>query len=270
MIQFLNFISSIAWLLYLACGLVVLFAIRSWWGSQVSRQHTIYSLEKEVASDRGTRALMIGFSAVTFGALVFMSNNNASVSAPAAAPSRSPTPNIALLFNTPTVTPTSPAPTLPPPSPTPLRGGNPPPVQPSPTNQPPQQKSPTPKPTATATETPAPAPSTPIPLPPSCPDLSARIISPGTDAHLSGSVPIIGTANIANFQYYKIEFGAGDQPSSWKVLGDVHRRPVTDNVLEVMNTASFAPGVYRLRLTVVDQSGNFPIAPCSVRVVIGT
>lgn len=264
MIQFLAFVSSIAWLLYGACGLVVLLAIRSWWLAQVARRHTIYSLEKEVAGERGTRALVVGFLAVALGALVFMADTSDSASAPIA-PVRSPTPNIALLFNTPTVTPTARPPTLPPPSPTPLRGGSPPPAQPTAVQPPPRP--PTPRPTAT--ETPAPAPPSPVPVPPACPDLSARIIAPGTDAHLNGSVPIIGTANISSFQYYKIEFGAGDQPALWKVLGDLHHRPVTENVLDVLNTASFSPGVYRLRLTVVDQSGNYPILPCSVRVIIG-
>ena len=264
MIQFLNLVSGIAWLLYLVCGLAVLLAIRSWWLAQLSRHHTIYSLEKEVAGERGTRALIVGFVAAGLGALVFMADANGVVSTPVVL-NRSPTPNIALLFNTPTLTSTARPATLPPPSPTPLRGGNPPPPQPT-INQPaPPQRSPTPRPTASETA----MPPTLVPLPPQCPDLNARIIAPGTDAHLSGSIPIVGTANIANFQYYKIEFGAGDQPPVWKVLGDLHRRPVSENVLDLLNTAGFTPGVYRLRLTVVDSTGNYPIAPCSVRVFIG-
>ena len=106
--------------------------------------------------------------------------------------------------------------------------------------------------------------------PPACPDPSVRITSPGIDAHLSGVVSVAGTAAIANFQYYKVEYAAGDPPQSWHVLGDVRRRQVSAGVLETFDAGAFPPGVYYLRLTVVDQTGNFPVAPCAVRIVLGS
>lgn len=256
MIQLLRFISSISLLLYGACALVFLFSIRSWWMAQQEGQRTIYGLEKEVAAERANRAVTLALFAIALAALVYFADANASV-AGTVAPPRSPTPNLAL-FITPTATVPAPTPTSPPPSPTPLRGGigGPPPSSPNP---------PAARPTATS----PPAPPTPVPQAPFCPDLAARIVSPGTDAYLMGTVPIIGSANIANFQYYKIEYGIGDQPQQWAVLGELHRRPVVDGVLETVNASAFQPGVYRLRLTVVDNTGNFPIAPCSVRVNIG-
>ena len=72
-----------------------------------------------------------------------------------------------------------------------------------------------------------------------------------------------------NFQYYKIEYGAGEHPSNWNVIGDLRRNQVSEGVLQSFNAAAFPPGVYFLRLTVVDLTGNFPIAPCAVRVFLG-
>ncbi|MCA1554550.1 MAG: hypothetical protein LC737_09245, partial [Chloroflexi bacterium] len=257
--------------LYGACALALVFAVRTWLVARSQRHRTIYSIEKEVAGERSIRALLIAVSSILLAVSVYWAGTNVSSSTPVA-PQRSPTPNIALLFNAPTATPTTlvVTPSAPEPSPTPLRSGTLPP-QPTEVKQPTpkQQQQPTVSPTPRPTAMPTTAPPSPMPLPAACPDLGARIISPGTDARLSGTVSILGSANIANFQYYKIEFGIGDQPGSWTVIGQLHRQPVNNGVLEVVNTTSFAPGVYRLRLTVVDQSGNFPISPCSVRVMIG-
>lgn len=250
MIQLLNFISNVKLFLYAGCALVFLAAIRYWWSARSERKRTIYGLEKEVAGERSLRALT--FAALSLGVafLIYLADTNAP--AAPASPQRSPTPNVAL-FITPTATVPPPTPTAAPPTPTPLRGGG----------------------LATATATPhGPAPTSPPPptvvtLPPDCPDPSVRITSPGIDAHLSGVVSVAGTAAIPNFQYYKVEFAAGDPPQSWHVLGDVRRRQVSGGVLETFNAGTFPPGVYYLRLTVVDQTGNFPVAPCAVRVVLG-
>lgn len=253
MIQLLNFISSISLLLYGACALVLLFSIRSWWNAQRERQRTIYGLEKEVANERALRALTIAFVAIAVAALVYAADANA-MPVPVT-PQRSPTPNLAL-FITPTATVPPPTPTPAPPTPTPLRSSGSPsaPIPPTP-KAPPTNPRP---PTATTIS----------PLP-NCPDPSARITAPGVDAHLAGFVSVTGSANIANFQYYKIEYGVGEQPQGWTVVGELHRQPINDGVLATFNADAFPPGVYRLRLTVVDQRGNFPIVPCAVRVVLG-
>jgi hypothetical protein len=59
----------------------------------------------------------------------------------------------------------------------------------------------------------------------------------------------------------------GDAPELWNSIGDVARTPVVDGTLGVWNTEGFPEGVYQVRLTVVDTSGNFP-PPHEVRVVI--
>ncbi len=249
MIQFLKLISSISLWLYGACIIVLLFSIRSWWMAQREKQRTIFSLEQEVAGERASRALSFAVLSLLLVGLVYYADVSASTALPGV-PERSPTPNIALIFNTPTATVPPPTPTPAPPTPTPLR----------------------PQPPATATARPAPtSPPLPtsIPLPPNCPEPSARIVSPGVDAHLFGMVPIMGTVSIANFQYYKIEYGVGEQPRQFVVIGDLHRTAVVDGLLETLNVSALPPGTYQLRLTAVDRTGNFPIPPCLVRVILG-
>jgi hypothetical protein len=255
-IQLLNFIGSISLLLYAACAFVLLLSVRSWLLASRERQRTIYGLEKEVAGERALRALTFGVLSLALGGIVYMAGTNA-VPLPAA-PSISPTPNLAL-FITPTATVPPPTPTSAPPTPTPLRGGG-----PVSTATPvlPRAQQPTPVPPS--------LPPTAVPPAAECPNPLARIVAPGVDTHLTGVVQVIGSASIPNFQYYKLEYGAGEQPQRWNVIGDLHRRSISDSVLETFNSAALPAGVYYLRLTVVDMSGNFPIAPCAVRVILGS
>lgn len=74
----------------------------------------------------------------------------------------------------------------------------------------------------------------------------------------------MGTANIENFQFYKVEYNGG---SGFAVIGDLVHQPVNGGVLTSWNTAGFPSGTYTLRLTVVDVTGNYP-APCDVNVII--
>jgi hypothetical protein len=251
LIQLLNFISNVKLFLYAGCALVFLGAVRYWWIARSERQRTIYGLEKEVAGERSLRALTFAALSVGVGFVIYLADTN--VPLIPLSPQRSVTPNVAL-FITPTATVPPPTPTAAPPTPTPLRGGG------------PISASPTPHSVATS----PPAPTAEPPPPPACPDPNVRITSPGVDAHLSGQVTVAGTATIPNFKFYKIEYTAGDQSQSWHVLGGLHTQEVSAGVLETFNAASLPPGVYYLRLTVVDQTGNFPVAPCAVRVVLGS
>jgi len=99
--------------------------------------------------------------------------------------------------------------------------------------------------------------------PPECPDAGARITYPGIGDYLSGVVPFKGSANVANFQYYKLEYRpVGEQ--SWQFLVRFDR-PVTNGTLMEWHTDTVPRGEYELRLVVVDRSGNFP-KPCVIRV----
>jgi len=72
-----------------------------------------------------------------------------------------------------------------------------------------------------------------------------------------GRVPIIGSASIADFQFYKVEFGVGPNPSQWAVIGSLHDSPVINGQLEVWDTTGIPDGVYSLQLQAVKQDGNW-------------
>jgi tetratricopeptide (TPR) repeat protein len=82
------------------------------------------------------------------------------------------------------------------------------------------------------------------------------ITSPADDAQVSGQVAVHGSAAIDNFWYYKIEI-QGPVNGEWQVIGDLHYQQVTDGLLETWNTTGLPAGTYRLRLVVVEQTGQF-------------
>jgi hypothetical protein len=146
---------------------------------------------------------------------------------------------------TPTSTPTEPAPTA-----TPV------PVEPEATE--------VPLPTATPTATPEPVAAAPV-----CPDPHAVIVSPGVGETVSGTVNILGTATHENFLYYKLEYAPGenvDPDATFSYLADA-RVQVTGGLLASFDSTNLANDAYTLKLTVVDNSGNFP-PPCTVSIVV--
>ena len=118
---------------------------------------------------------------------------------------------------------------------------------------------------------PTPAP-TPIPTP--TPQIAvcapwANITEPTVNAELDGSgiTFVRGTATIDNFWFYKLEFGFGEWPTEWFVIEDLHYAPVVNGYLGDWKTGALPEGVYQLRLTVVDKTGNYP-EPCQVQVIV--
>ena len=101
---------------------------------------------------------------------------------------------------------------------------------------------------ATLTPTPEPAPAVP---PAHCPNPGAQIISPGAGQTVQGMIQLTGTANVPNFQYFKIEMGPGDAPRNWSFI---FRRdtPVANGLLGTWNSDTVPPGVYTLRVTLSD------------------
>jgi hypothetical protein len=79
-------------------------------------------------------------------------------------------------------------------------------------------------------------------------------------------VPINGVAIHEQFKYYKLEFGAGANPSVWSYF-DGGERPVPGGQLGTLNAGALPPGTYSIRVVVVDTSGNFP-APCQTVIEI--
>jgi hypothetical protein len=83
-----------------------------------------------------------------------------------------------------------------------------------------------------------------------------------------GSFAITGTASIDDFQFYKLELGMGKAPIELWSIAEVQEDPVIGGILlRDWNTRSLPEGLYTLRLTAVDNRGQFPL-PCDVLVKI--
>lgn len=77
-----------------------------------------------------------------------------------------------------------------------------------------------------------------------------------------GIVQLHGTADSdqlglkSGFSFYKVDVGAGSQPTVWTLVNLSHT-PVANGVLGTWDTQALANGTYTLRLTAVDTSGNY-------------
>ena len=94
-------------------------------------------------------------------------------------------------------------------------------------------------------------------------------MDPGSN--LNTRTEITGTAffDTANIDFFKIELGSGTHPNDWITLGDIHRSPVVNGVLEVLDAPSLPHGPYVLRLVLVQRDGNVLEPPHSVPINIG-
>lgn len=85
----------------------------------------------------------------------------------------------------------------------------------------------------------------------------AIITSPQENATVRGLVVVKGSASVPSFQFYKVEYGRGAEPSDWHLIGSTYPNPVIDGVLVQWDTTALPDGVYTLRLTVVKMDGNY-------------
>ena len=128
--------------------------------------------------------------------------------------------------------------------------------------------------TVTSTETTTTTVTTPVTdtttvIMPECTDPRSMIIYPGVNQTISGTVEVVGSATHENFEYYKLEYanGANASPAAEYFYLGGGNSPVENGVLATIDTTSLANGPYTMRLTVVDNTGNFP-APCAVTVEV--
>lgn len=86
----------------------------------------------------------------------------------------------------------------------------------------------------------------------------AVINSPTSNSVVRGVVPIVGSSDHSQFQFYKVEFSpepvTGNQ---WQIIGATHNAPVINGVLENWNTTALPDGSYTLRLQTVKLDGNY-------------
>lgn len=231
--------------IYALCGLIALWYLREAVLVRRERKQAMYTLEREAALNRIHSMYRIAvLLLLVMGMVYFISNYLAeAVQTPTVEEeAKALTPTSALLLPTPTPTPKPPTPT---PTVTPTR-------RPRPT------KRPTPLPTATE----------PTLQPPACPDPRCRLTWPAVNAVLQGAVQVTGSAYTEGFDYYKLEFGIGPDPTSWSFIlrGDA---PVNDGVLGTWDVSGLPPGVYTLQLKVVDYTGNWIDPPCKVQITVG-
>ncbi len=237
MAVFIEFLAKIAFWIYLACGVVMLFYLRTIFVAWRERGTALHTAEKEAATSRAYHSMVaIGILISVVGVVALI----ATLAPALEGLSGAELPESMLV--------------TPPPSLSPL------PVTPTPTLE---------RPTRSAVVIPtpflSPSPTQP-PSVPACPNPKARITSPGMGARVEGRLEIWGTADIENFWYYKVEFAAGDSPWEWAYLGE-GREPVSDGLLFVWDVSGLPVGSYTVRLTVVDRTGNYP-QPCDLRVII--
>ncbi|MGQ9594545.1 MAG: hypothetical protein ACUVXH_08460 [Anaerolineae bacterium] len=233
LVQFLA--DHAAWF-YGLCAVLALLFLRVAWSARRERLQAIFTLEKEAAVKREGRLLWVALGLFAFLALIFSLERYV---APSLVLPTEPAATPTLLFlPTPSATPA-------PPTSTPTATAT--------------RLRPTRPALPTPTETPTPRPVAP---PPQCPNPAARITAPGAGATVSGVVQFTGTANVENFQYYKLELGVGPSPTEWAFLFS-KETPVVDGPLGSWDSAAVPPGTYTIRLVVVDRTGNYP-PPCQV------
>lgn len=116
---------------------------------------------------------------------------------------------------------------------------------------------------------PAPKPAPQPELKPAACPREVQIVRPLQHEHVHGVVQIVGSAKIQNFQFYKLEYAMGHAPldGAFHSIGEVHRIPAWDTVLGTWYVGNMPAGPYTLRLTAVDDRGQFA-RPCDVLIHI--
>ncbi len=225
-----------------ACVLGILFYIGRAIMAHREKTRAIFTLEKESASSTRIRSIGMAFVFVVLAATFYFIATYLEPSLDLETEAE-PTPTVLLQ---PTPSPTTGPPTITP-TPRPTR---------------------TPRPTSTPEASPTPLTPTPQPVVlPNCPDSRARLTHPTVNAVLKGSVEFRGTANIDNFQFYKLELKGEATSGGWQTIF-TENTPVTDGVLGFWDTSALPAGAYAFRLVVVDKTGNYPIEPCEVNVTV--
>lgn len=136
---------------------------------------------------------------------------------------------------------------------------------PTATPEPPTPEPPTPE--APPTETPTPEPPPPPVAAAPCADGRAVIAGPGAGQVVNGVVGVTGTAQHESFQYYKLEYAPGAWAAGGYVYFDGSNSQVIGGLLGNLDSSVLPNGDYTIRLTVVDQTGNFP-PPCDVAIAV--
>lgn len=99
---------------------------------------------------------------------------------------------------------------------------------------------------------------------------NVAIRSPFAGQTVRGLVPILGSARIDEFGFYKIEWARASDPETWSAVSMTRPQPVVNGLLDEWDTARLSDGTYRLKLTVVDVRGQEPCRVVVERVLLAT
>jgi hypothetical protein len=89
-----------------------------------------------------------------------------------------------------------------------------------------------------------------------------EIIIPENGEEISGVVPVVGSANIPNFGFYKFEIKRPDE-TAWLTI-QAGNAPVSSGKLGDWDTSRLSPGDYQLALVVVDNQA-IASTPCIIQ-----
>jgi len=89
--------------------------------------------------------------------------------------------------------------------------------------------------------------------------------SPTNVSKVSGSVTILGTADIPNFGFYTLQIARPGDAIWLPIL--VGQQPIKNDILGTWDTSSLVPGEYMFKLVVTDNVGNV-LAPCAIQVLV--
>jgi hypothetical protein len=103
-------------------------------------------------------------------------------------------------------------------------------------------------------------------VPLGCVHPSAQITSPKPSQTVRGEFTVVGSATLDNFWYYRIEVRA-HMATVYNVLG-LFYKPVVNDALASVDTEAFGPGLFWIRVSVVDKTGGIPaVATCAIPVI---
>jgi hypothetical protein len=245
---FVQLLANYAGLIYIALIVGAVFYVREILVARQDLQQSLYSLEREAASSRLWRGIMM---LGVLGLIAFVTFILSTVVAPQMITDETrATPTAA--FTLPTNTPT---PTF---QPTPTRTPRPPTATPG-----------TPTPTIDGAPTEAPPPTVPAPPVANCPDPNVQIVAPVAGQVFSGEIQVRGTATAPNFAFYKLTLNGPATGGVTQTAGDVVRTPVEGGVLGAIDPVNLLsqPGIYVVGLVVVDNTGN-ELPHCTVSIVV--
>lgn len=98
-----------------------------------------------------------------------------------------------------------------------------------------------------------------------CTDSGTQISSPIPGQRLRGVFALYGTASADDFWYYRIEIRA-----DFATIYNFYARsdkPVTNGVLGQIDADLFEPGLYWIRVSVVNLNGAISTSPCVIPVI---